>query len=113
MLSLDEFEEELQNSLVEILTSEMSVSSSGNDLEYSLINREDRDIESTTSQVIDENGLLLVFLIESIGHGGSSWLVDDSEDVKTGDDTGVFGGLSLGIVEIGWDCDNGIDNSLS
>ena len=40
-------------------------------------------------------------LVETVSDGGGGGLVDDTQNVKTGDGTGVFGGLALGIVEIG------------
>ena len=51
------------------------------------------------------NGLL----IETVGDISSSGLVDDTEDVKTRDGTSrVLGGLTLRIVEVGGDSDDGV-----
>ena len=34
--------------------------------------------------------------------------IDDSHDVKTGNDSSIFGGLTLGVVEVGGHSDNGM-----
>lgn len=43
-----------------------------------------------------------------LSNSGSSWLVDDTENVQTSNSTGIFGGLTLGVVEVGGDSDDGI-----
>ena len=51
-------------------------------------------------------------LVEPVSDGGGGGLVDDTQHVHTGDGTGVLGGLTLGIVEVRWNCDNGILHGL-
>lgn len=47
------------------------------------------------------------FVVETISNGGSSWLVVDCpHDIETGNDSVVFGGLSLRIVEVRGDSDD-------
>ena len=46
-------------------------------------------------------------------HGGSSRLVDNSHNVKTSNGTGILGGSTLSIVEVGWDSDDGRLDGLS
>jgi len=45
-------------------------------------------------------------LVETVSKSGGSGLVNDSEDIKTSNGTGILGGLSLGVVEV---CGNGDD----
>ena len=107
VLSFPDFDEMIDDSVIEIFSSEMSVSSGSLDLEDTLLNREERDIESSSSEIENENVLLSDgLLVESVSDGGGGRLVDDSENVHSGDDTGVLGGLSLRIVEVGGDGDN-------
>jgi hypothetical protein len=75
---------------------------------------EKRNIESSSTQVEDENVTLLGGLSssETVGDSGSGGLVDDTEDVKSGDGTGVLGGLTLVVVEVGGDGDDGLLNGL-
>ncbi|KAF1755606.1 hypothetical protein GCK72_012056 [Caenorhabditis remanei] len=92
----------------------MGVSSSRLDLEDSVLNSEDGHIEGTTSKIEDENvALSMSLLVESVGDGGSSWLVDDTKDVESRDGSGILGGLTLRVVEVGWDGDNGVLDGAS
>ena len=87
----------------------MGVSSSGFDFEDTIFNGQERDIESSSSQIEDENVLLsFSFLIESISNGSSSGLIDDSQYVESRNATSIFGGLSLGVIKVGRDSDNSI-----
>ena len=98
---------ELDELVIEIFSTEMGVTVSGLNLEDTLVNGEDGDIESTTSKIEDEDVLLtLGSLVKTVSNGGGSWLVDDSKDIKSSNSSGILGGLSLSIVEIGWASNN-------
>lgn len=56
--------------------------------------------------------LVANFLVETISNGSCCRLVDDTQNVKTRDGASIFSGLSLGVIKVGWDCDDGIVNSL-
>jgi hypothetical protein len=85
----------------------VSVSGGGLDLEDSLLNRQERDVERSSSKIENEHVLLAdSLLVESVGDSGSGGLVDDTEDVHARDDTGVLGGLALGVVEVGGNGDD-------
>lgn len=73
---------------------------------------EERYIESTAAEIVDENIALLLLLsgAETVGDGSSSGLVDDTENVETSDSTGILGGLTLVVVEV---CGNGDDGLLN
>jgi hypothetical protein len=107
-----EFVDKVSNqSVVEVLTTQVSVTSSGLDLKDTLLNGKERNIESTTTEIEDENvSLTLDLLVQTVGDSGSGRLVDDSEDVEASDETRVLGSLSLGVVEVGWDSDDGVLN---
>jgi hypothetical protein len=78
------------------------------------VDSQDADIESTTSEIIDQDAaLLLVGLVQTIRESGGRGLVDHTEDIETGDGTGVLGGSSLSVIEVGWDSHNSVDNLLS
>lgn len=87
----------------------MSISSSRLDFEDSVFDGEDRDIESSTSKIEDKDiTFSLSLLIKSVSDSCGSGLIDDTENVQSSDGSGVLGSLTLGIVEVSWDSNNGI-----
>jgi hypothetical protein len=100
---------------VEILPTQMGVTSGGLDGEDTTLDVQEGHIESTTSQVVDEDIPLLLGLsgTETVGDSGSGRLVDDTEDVKTSNGTGILGGLTLVVVEVGGDSDDGLLDLLA
>jgi hypothetical protein len=109
VFSLEFINEVVNETVVEILTTQVSVAGSGLDLEDALLNGQERHIEGTTAEIEDEDvALALDLLVETVGNGGRGGLVDDTEDVETGNETGVLGGLTLGVVEVGRDRDDSV-----
>ena len=100
--------------MIEVLSTEMGVTVGGLNLEDTLVNGEEGDIEGTTSEIEDEDVFLtLGSLVETVSNGSGGWLVDDSLDVETGDGTGILGSLSLGVIEISGDGNNSVLDGLS
>lgn len=94
--------EVLKEVVVEVLTTKMSVTSSGLDREDLALNGKKRDIKSTTAQVEDEDvSLLLGLLVKTVGNSGSSRFVNNTEHLKTSNGAGVLSGETLRIVEVG------------
>lgn len=90
---------------VEVFTTKMGVTVGRLDLENTLLHLKDRDIESTTTQVVDSNHRGLV-LVETIGKSSGSRLVDDTKDFKTSDRASILGSLTLRVVEVSRDSDD-------
>jgi hypothetical protein len=85
----------------------VSVTIGSLDFENTFLNSKERNIESTTSKIENENiSLLSLLSIETVGNGSSSWLIDDSENVDSSNGTSILGGLSLSIIEVSWHCDD-------
>ena len=59
MLPLELVDEVIDHPVVKVLSSQVGVSSSGLDLEYSFLNGEDGNIEGAATQVEDEDIALL------------------------------------------------------
>jgi hypothetical protein len=90
--------EVVDDTLVKILTTKVGVTSGSENLEDTVVNGEERDIEGTTTKIVDNDLALTVGLVKTVGDSGGGGLVDDSEDVETGNDTGVLGGLTLVVL---------------
>ena len=96
--------------IVEIFSSQVGVSIGSLDLENSIFDTEERHIKGATTKIKDENIALsrTFLLVQPVGNSGGCGLVDDTENVKTGDDSGILGGLPLGVVEVGGDGDDSV-----
>ena len=105
---------EVDENIVKIFTTQVSMSVGSLDFENSILDREKGDIEGTTTEIEDEDvPLALVLLVKTVSNGGSSWLVNDTLNVEACDCSGILGGLSLGIIEVSWDGDDSILNTFS
>jgi hypothetical protein len=103
------------DTVVEILSTKMSVTSGGKNLENALLDGEDGHIECTTTKIVDEDlALGLVSdLVKTVSQSGRGGLVDDTENVETGDGASVLGGGTLSVVEVGGDGDDGVLDGLA
>ena len=111
-LFLEGSDTKVDEDVVEVLTTQVSVTISGLDLEDSFLDGEEGHIEGTTTEIEDDD-VLLVLLVKTVGNSGGGRLVDDTEDLESSDDTSVLGGLSLGVIEVGWDGDDGVLDILT
>jgi NAD-specific glutamate dehydrogenase len=89
----------VHNTVVEIFTSQVRVTCSRQDLEDTIFYGQQRHVESSTTKVVDDDLALFTRLVEAVCDGCRRWLVDNTSDVETSDDAGVFGRLSLCVVE--------------
>ncbi|PKS06781.1 hypothetical protein jhhlp_006855 [Lomentospora prolificans] len=111
VLALELVDEVLHQAVVHIFTTKMSVTSGSLDLEDTVLDGEEGDIESTTTKIEDEDvALTLVLLVETVGNGGRGGLVNDTEDIETGNETGILGSLTLRVVEVGGYSDDSLGN---
>jgi hypothetical protein len=113
VLALELLLEVLEKGVVEVLSSQVRVTSGGLDGEDTSGDGKKRDIESSSSEIENEDDLLLLGLLgsltETVGDSSSGGLVDDTEDVETGDGSGILGRETLRVVEVGG---NGYDGLL-
>ena len=91
----------------------MGVAAGGDDFEDAVVELEDGDVEGAATEVVDGDdavdavGAVGGLLIEAVGEGGGGGLVDQAKDVEAGYSSGIFGGLTLRVVEVGGDGDDG------
>jgi len=113
-LLLEGSDAEVDEDVVEVFTTEMGVTIGGLDLEDAVLDGQERHVKSATTEIEDENvALALSLLVETVGNGGGGGLVNDTLDVEASDGTGILGGLTLRVVEVSWDGDDGVVDSLA
>jgi len=110
---LENFSEMFSQFLVKIFSSKVSISWSGDDFEDSIIDCQKRNIKSTSSKIEYDNIFLSRFFIHSVSNCSSCWLINNSEYIKSCNQTGIFCCLSLCVIEICWYCDNCVLNLSS
>jgi hypothetical protein len=97
---------------IEVLTTQVGITVGGLDLEDTLLDLQNGDIESTTTKIVDSDNAVSL-LLETVGKSGSSGLVDNTENVQTGNLTGILGGLTLRVVEVSGNSNDGVLNGLA
>ena len=85
----------VDNLLVEVITTQVSVTIRGLDLEHTATQLKDGDIEGTATKVVDSDLHVLVLLVKAISKSGGCRLINDPLDIETGDLASLFGGLTL------------------
>ena len=88
----------------------MGVSSCCLDFEYAIVDGQQRHIEGSSSEIIDNNLTLVTSAVKTVCDGGGCWLVHDSNDVQAGNGASIFRSLSLIVVEVCWNGDHGVDH---
>lgn len=63
-------------------------------------------------RVVVGTAAVTYLLVQAVRNGSSRGLVNDPEYVEARNGAGVFGGLALGVVEVGGHSDHCIGNSL-
>jgi len=85
----------------------VSVTISSFDFEDTFFNGKERNIKSTTTKIENEDvSFFFALSIKTIGDSCSSWFIDNSENIDSGNSSCILSGLSLGIIEISWDCND-------
>ncbi|MNO94710.1 NAD-specific glutamate dehydrogenase [compost metagenome] len=72
-----------------------------------------RHVEGTATQVIDDHGVVALGLVHAVGQRSGGRLVDDTFYVQASDAAGVFGGLTLAVVEVGRNGDHRFSHGLA
>jgi hypothetical protein len=103
----------VDDGLVEVVAAEVVVARGRLHLEDALAELEDGDVERAAAEVEDEDRLIGALLVEPIGERRRRRLVDDAQDVQTGDRACVLGRLTLGVVEVRRDGDDRVGHLLA
>jgi hypothetical protein len=97
LVGLDEV---VYDAVIEILTTKVGITSGSEYFEHTIINREERYIESTATEVVHDDLRFATLLIEAVRDGGGRGLVDNTENVEARNNTGILGRLALSVVKV-------------
>ena len=108
----------VDDALVEVFAAQEGVTVGGQHLELffavDVSNFDDRHVKRATTQVVHGDlAVALFLLVQAEGQGRSGGLVDDALHVQAGNAASVFGGLALGVVEVGRHRDDGFGHRLA
>ena len=114
VFALELLDEVVDERVVEVLATQVGVTGGGLDLEDTLLNGQERDIEGPAPKIENKDVALTDgLLVETVGDGNSGRFVDDTEDVQAADGTGALGGLTLGIVEVSGDGNDSVGDGAT
>mmetsp|Transcript_38877 Transcript_38877/g.85122 ORF Transcript_38877/g.85122 Transcript_38877/m.85122 type:complete len:119 (-) Transcript_38877:489-845(-) len=102
----------LHDTLVKIFATKVGISVRRDHFENTIVDRQQRHIEGSTTQIVNED-VLLRLLVESVGNSSCSRLVNNPQHVQTSNDSSILRRLSLCIVEVRWNCHHCVLHLLS
>ena len=111
-LLLKLIDDPVHDAVVPIIATQMGVAVGAAHLEDAVTEFQTGDIEGAAAEIV-HGDLLVSLLLQTVGQGGGGWLVDDAQDLETGDLAGVLGGVALGVVEISGHRDHGLGDLLT
>src|SRR5262245_34512800 len=85
---------------VEVVAAEEGVAADGEHLVIAEATTDDRHVKGSAAKVVDEIGRVVVFLDPGIVNRGSSWFVQQLDDLETGLLAGLAGVLDLVVIEV-------------
>ena len=72
----------VNKTVIKILTIQVVITDSNLDFEDTLFDRQERDIEGSSSEIEDEDIALTRHLVKTVCDGGCSRLIDDTKDLR-------------------------------
>ena len=99
VLDLDLRLDPIRNRVVPVVATKLGVPRSRKNFEGSIANIQNRDIESATAKVEDQDFTTLIGIYAE-GQAGRGRFINNTNNVESSDGTGIFGRLTLSIVEV-------------
>ncbi len=88
------------NGMIHVVATQRRIASRGQHFEYTAIQTQYRDIEGSTTQIVDRKHAFGI-MVKAVGYGGRRWLVEQAQHIQAGEARSILGGLALGVVKIG------------
>ena len=108
LVALEAVGHPVDNLAVEVVAAEVRVAVGALHLEDAVAKVQNRDIERAATEVEHCHVHILGLLVEAVGQCGSGRLVDDTAHLQACNLAGLLGGLTLAVVEVGRDGDDGL-----
>ena len=86
--------------VVEIIATQSAVATCGQYLEQALFQAQNGHVKRATTQVKHHKRAFRA-VVQAVSDGGGGRLIEQTQNIQTCQTCGIFGGLALGIVEIG------------
>ena len=112
MVVLEPGHEPFDDALVPVVSPEVGVAVGRLDLEDAFADLQNGNVKRSAAEIEDEDQLI-VLLLEPVGEGGRGGFVDDAQHLESCDLAGLFGGLPLGVAEVGRHGDDGLSDRLA
>ena len=90
----------IQNSAVKVVTAQVGIAVGGFYFKHTVTDFQNGDIESSSAEVIYSDDFI-IFLFKPVSKRSSGGFVDDTFHIQPCDTAGIFGSLTLGIIEVG------------
>src|SRR5262249_7362765 len=97
---------------VEVVAAEVRVARGRPYLDDAIADVKDAHVEGAATEIEYEDGLVSL-LVEPVRQRGRGRLVDDAKHIEARDPAGVLGRLSLRVIEVGRDGDDGLGDPLA
>ena len=91
--------EEFHNRRVKIFAAKECITVGRFNFEHTVTNFENRDVKRTAAKIIHRDQFAVI-LLKPVCESRRSWLIDDTQNFKASNLSGILGCLTLGIVEI-------------
>ena len=99
--------------MVPVVAAQVVVASGGQNFEHAVAELKHGNVERAATKVEHEDLLILVHLVETVSQSRSGRLIDNTLHVEASDLASVFGGLTLGVVEVCRNSDDGLGDRLA
>ena len=103
----------VDDAVVPVVAAQVVVASSGQNLEHTVAELKHGNVERAAAKVEHEDLLIFVHLVEAVSQSSSGRLVDNTLHLEASDFASVFGGLTLSIVEVCRNGNDGLGNRLA
>ncbi len=100
------------DSLIEVIAAQAVVPAGRLDFVNSVAEFQNGNVKRSPAKVKYQDGMIFVPLC-TVGESRSGRLVDNTQDLKTGNGARILGGLPLSIREVGGNCDHGFRDLFS